>query len=525
MTRIIIAEDDPGCGRLLVDLINSGRPDVSVTLVRSGAEFLEIVGSVPFDCVVLDYNLGDYLADQLLALTAATLNGRPAVIISSSKEQEIVIASLRNGGVDFMSKDEAFHADAMWERIHCALSNWRRGQADRRKTTRRVEHLRRQSETDELTGLFNRHYLARYFGKAATRPDRRRVTSCISLDIDRFKAINDAFGHAVGDQVLRAVGNTIASYTAGAASAIRTGGEEFLILMPSATLLGAWLWAENLRQEIALLEIVTNGQTIRPTASFGVAEPASGAMNEEIVSAADAALYLAKKRGRDRVCTTGMVAAEAAMIREPNALAGGDEGRRIAFLRTLENRLGPVQREHLEGHCEKVSSVAVKIAEECHLPASAIEAVRLGGLFHDIGKAVLPEELLSKPSSLLMDEARLMSKHVEESLYISQQLGLEAQAAALVQEHHTRFDLAIKNGRNIGAQILNVADALTTMVTGRCYRPARSMEESLMELRRERNHQFDPMVVDAACMVFRPPVSSPPATDASANCSRIKHAA
>lgn len=502
ITRIIVADDDQSCGRLLVDLITSGRPDVMVTLVHSGAEFLDAVRSQPFDCVVLDYNLGDYHADQLLLLTTAILNGRPAVITSSSKEQEIVIASVRNGGVDFMSKDEAFHADALWERIHCALSNWRRGQADRRKMARRQHQLRRLSETDALTGLFNRHYLKRYVEDAACRPDRRLTTSCISVDIDRFKAVNDAFGHAAGDQVLKAVAVTIASHTTGAASAIRIGGEEFLILSPSATLLEAWLWAEELRRRIARLEILAKDQAIHPTASFGVAEVSAHAVNDEAIASSDAALYLAKARGRDRVCTAGMVTVEAALTSASSDLAGGAEGRRAAFLGSLEGNLGPTQREHLAGHCEMVSCIGAKIAAVIHLSPSDVEFVRLAGLFHDIGKAVLPEQLLSKPASLLLDEARLMASHVEESVYLSQRLGLEPQIAELVRQHHIRFDLAINQTRNIGAQILNVADALATMVSGRCYCPARSMDESLRELCRERGRQFDPMVVDAACGLF-----------------------
>ena len=503
VTRIIVAEDDPACGRLLMDLITFGRPAVSVTLVHSGAEFLEVVKSQPFDCVVLDFNLGDYRADQLLLLIEPILNGRPALVTSSSKEQEIVIASVRNGGVDFMSKDEAFRGDILWERIYCALSNWRRVKADRRKTDRRARQWKRLSETDALTGLFNRRYLMRYLKEAGQRPDRRRLTSCISVDIDRFKDVNDAFGHLVGDEVLRTVANAIASNSRGGCSVIRTGGEEFLILRPSTTLLDAWLWAEDMRRRIGQLAIAANGQTIHPTASFGVAELPERALNEEAISAADGALYLAKARGRDRVCTAGMVAAEAALAAAANFSTEGSEGRRAAFLRSLEDHLGPTQREHLTSHCELVSSVAGKIAAKVGMAPPEAEIIRRAGLFHDIGKAVLPEELLAKPASLSPDEARLMAYHVPESVYLSQRLGLEAGAAKLVREHHVRFDSAAKEERNVAAQILHVADAVATMISGRSYRAARSVDETLMELRRESCRQFDPVVVDAACGVFR----------------------
>ena len=152
--------------------------------------------------------------------------------------------------------------------------------------------------TDELTGLWNRRHLRAALEAALADAARHgRPLSLVLLDLDGFKAFNDAHGHPAGDVVLHAVGETLREHVRPGDVAARHGGEEFAVLMPGADAEGARACAERLREAIA-------GRTwpLRPiSASFGVATLMTGRPAVDLVEQADRALYRAKRLGRDRV--------------------------------------------------------------------------------------------------------------------------------------------------------------------------------------------------------------------------------
>jgi len=163
--------------------------------------------------------------------------------------------------------------------------------------------LREQSIRDALTGLYNRHYLDAALelecGRARAASD---VFSLVMCDIDHFKAVNDGYGHPVGDDVLVVIASLIDKSRGPADLAFRYGGEEFLIVLPGHTTAMAADWADALRR-------VLQAQTMKPepnafgiTASFGVASfPQHAQDHGEVIALADRALYEAKRRGRNQV--------------------------------------------------------------------------------------------------------------------------------------------------------------------------------------------------------------------------------
>jgi diguanylate cyclase (GGDEF)-like protein len=170
------------------------------------------------------------------------------------------------------------------------------------------ESLRRQSVLDPLTGLFNRRYFDETLKRELARARRKSVPmSLLVLDIDHFKRVNDDFGHAAGDAVLRAIGQQIRASIREGDVACRYGGEEFVILMPECGVEVSSVRAGLLREAIAAA--ILDGDSTGPervTASFGVAEyPSHGADAESLFWAADKALYRAKQLGRNRVVTVG----------------------------------------------------------------------------------------------------------------------------------------------------------------------------------------------------------------------------
>lgn len=162
------------------------------------------------------------------------------------------------------------------------------------------DQLRSQALRDPLTGLYNRRYMEDTLQRVAQLAEReRKETSLIMIDLDHFKRLNDQYGHAKGDQVLRDAASVIIGQLRESDIACRYGGEELLVIMPQCGLVDALAKAERLRQGISAL---SEPGGVQVSASFGVAcIPATSDGAKALMADADAALYRAKLEGRDRV--------------------------------------------------------------------------------------------------------------------------------------------------------------------------------------------------------------------------------
>lgn len=164
--------------------------------------------------------------------------------------------------------------------------------------------LRSQSIRDPLTGAFNRRYLEETLEREIRRATRSQQSlGVLMLDLDHFKKFNDTYGHEAGDDVLRETAALLSKCVRAEDVVCRYGGEEFVIILPAATLDVTQSRGEDIRQKLHDLAILYQGRSLgRVTASFGVAcFPNHGATRQLLLEAADAALYRAKREGRDRV--------------------------------------------------------------------------------------------------------------------------------------------------------------------------------------------------------------------------------
>jgi two-component system cell cycle response regulator len=188
------------------------------------------------------------------------------------------------------------------------------------RMTALIEESQRQASIDPLTGLLNRRAFATAMDVELARAARHRYPlSFMLLDVDHFKAINDKFGHAGGDQVLAAIGNLLHSTMRKTDVASRWGGEEFVLALTSTDLPGARVAAERVRRDIAALSIRNGEQTIVVTASVGVAALRRGEPLAQLVDRADQAMYAAKVAGRNRVVVDSSDDAEPAAVRSGEA--------------------------------------------------------------------------------------------------------------------------------------------------------------------------------------------------------------
>jgi two-component system cell cycle response regulator len=161
--------------------------------------------------------------------------------------------------------------------------------------------------TDTLTGLYNRRYASRHLATEVEQSKRTgKPLGLLLIDIDHFKTINDTHGHAAGDEVLRAVANRLSRHLRGFDTVARWGGEEFVVVMPEATLEVARSVAERLRRKVASgpVTISGGGGDVIVTVSIGVAVTGDDVSTmDDLLRAADAAMYFAKRNGRNRVAT------------------------------------------------------------------------------------------------------------------------------------------------------------------------------------------------------------------------------
>lgn len=170
-----------------------------------------------------------------------------------------------------------------------------------------VEELQSAATTDSLTGLFNRRAMEERLKAEIARTARHQIrTSVVALDVDRFKAVNDTLGHAAGDRLLAELARVLRQQARTLDSVGRMGGDEFLVILPMTTAQEAHAYVQRVQAAVARLS-VERPEFGRPSLSMGVAEaPLHGQSPDILLAAADAALYRAKRGGRDSVETASL---------------------------------------------------------------------------------------------------------------------------------------------------------------------------------------------------------------------------
>jgi diguanylate cyclase (GGDEF)-like protein len=369
---------------------------------------------------------------------------------------------------------------------------------------------------DRLTGIPNRETLLATLNVEIERAARHyKPLSVAFIDIDRFKPINDTYGHKSGDAVLRQVATIIADAIRISDTFGRYGGEEFMLILPETTPDDAVGLAEELRALVMQEPLrVADGQTIQVTISVGIAGGRGSELQlDMLVDRADAAMYAAKSLGRNRTYQFRDVDEEAPVRRAPISAerrAQADAIGRWASdtaTQALASVLAP-QPHHRGRPSDMIASLATGIGLEMGLPGEEIERIRIAALLHDLGKIAIPDEILDKPSTLSDAEWQAIGEHPRIGQVILEQASSLREAIPVVLHHHERFNGGgyphglRGNEIPLGARIVAVADAYHAMVHDRPYSSALTHEEALEELRRNAGTQFDPEVVRVFTGVF-----------------------
>ncbi|HEY6563557.1 MAG TPA: diguanylate cyclase [Pirellulaceae bacterium] len=388
--------------------------------------------------------------------------------------------------------------------------------SSRDQIRRQNQQLHSLATRDPLTSALNRRSFFEIFEKRweQAREEDTPLT-CLILDVDHFKNINDAHGHATGDSVLKNVVNVLHRCVRGSDVVCRYGGEEFCILMPQTSPEAGAISAERYRHELAAAELGPQ----RITASFGVSSNVFGADSvQKMMDQADKALYAAKRLGRNRVMRWDEIPQGLDFDVKLERLSPLDESRQespISFQIVTALTSALASRDAATAaHSRRVADLCVLTARnlmtlsECYILENA-------ALLHDIGKIGVPDAILLKPGPLGDEEWRAMRAHDQIGVEIIRSTFACEALTGIVLYHHVRYsgvpdDERVPRGSKIplGARILTIADAYDAMVSDRVYRRGFTQAEAFAELRRCAGGQFDPELVERFIKIVSDTITS-----------------
>ncbi|MGZ8868853.1 MAG: diguanylate cyclase [Thermoanaerobaculia bacterium] len=296
--RVAVVDDDSAIRRLVRLFLR--RAGYEVVECTTGQEARDTLTKVPWDLAVLDRRLPDMdgvvLCQELKANPG--YRSRYIIMLTGEDEQEDKIEGLELGADDYITKP--FQSSEFLARVR-AGKRIVDLQEELMEKNRRLELL---SITDGLTKLHNHRYFQDELARAFEESERyERPLSLAMIDIDYFKKVNDTYGHAVGDEILKGVSNLYRESVRSTDLVARYGGEEFAVMMPETNLAEASTFAEKIRSLVESTSMETQAGPLKVTVSLGVASVPHSKIHtpKELIVASDKALYRAKRNGRNQV--------------------------------------------------------------------------------------------------------------------------------------------------------------------------------------------------------------------------------
>ncbi len=350
-----------------------------------------------------------------------------------------------------------------------AMSAWLAGSQERQR-----QALMAVSRADALTGCLNRRgFEERAIAEIAAAGRSARQGAVLLLDVDHFKQVNDRYGHATGDELLRWVVATLRDCVRARDAIGRLGGDEFAVLLTEI----------EPGHAVSSAARISTALGARAPCSVGMATfPMDGSDLEELMRHADERLY-ASRHGRP----------------EPGRASANE---RLSWAATLAHVVD-MRMDGEHEHSRAVADYAVSIAEMLGWEQEMLGRLRIAAMLHDVGKISVPDTILCKPGPLTAAELELVKSHsCAGAELVARVEGLEM-TVPWIRHAHERFDGSGYpdglSGQDIplASRIMFVADAFDAITSIRPYRGTRTVADACEELRRHAGSQFDPECVEA----------------------------
>lgn len=298
--RVLLVDDSQAVRKALREMLTGAPLYADVIEAQDGSVALRHALEGNFDCVICDLAMPvmDGMTFLRVVRNHRTRLELPVLFLTVKEGLKDKVEGFRNGASDFIVKP--FESEELIARVETHV----RLQRTHLRTQQLTERLRYLVDTDPLTGVKNRRAFLRALKQETSRAQRhRRPMALLVIDVDRFKTINDRFGHPVGDAVLVALCNALTEGARHYDTVARLGGEEFAVLLPETERSGALVVAERIRNAVRNAQLGPR-ELERVTVSVGVAFGSGAADDDEqtIMKRADDELYRAKESGRDKVC-------------------------------------------------------------------------------------------------------------------------------------------------------------------------------------------------------------------------------
>ncbi|MDZ4832786.1 MAG: diguanylate cyclase [Candidatus Melainabacteria bacterium] len=473
------------------------------------------------------------IEDQLDDVVAAELNGNSATMVP------LFYAGNFKAALCMVSKEQQQIRQLPEKDMHMVLDL-----ADRVAVV--ISHaelfakVELESITDPMTGLYNRRHFEGQLSKEIDRYQRfGHPFSFIIIDLDYLKRINDSLGHDYGDDAIKHIGNVLKKSIRDVDTVARFGGEEFVVLLPETDLKWARMVAERICTSIREKYVEGVGTV---TASLGVAVfPRDADDKERLFELADKALFLAKHRGRDQVCTVAddLMPSGSEVEFSDDMKEKVDKDRYVPFagnapapaevpvkadvnlkldtipafdlemvadkgilgilaqiIKTLEEKdaYGPERSPRVYGY-------ASKMATSLHLSKEHAEVVSLAAVLSNLGKISIPEDILKKPGPLSEAELGVIHQTPTVGAKLLEPAKLLYRVSQIIEACHEHWDgEGYPNGLRghdipVEAQIVSLVDCYVAMTSDRPYREALSHEESVRQIQSDSGKRWDARLV------------------------------
>ena len=338
------------------------------------------------------------------------------------------------------------------------------------------EYILKLTYKDQLTGLYNRRYYEEQIEKLSG--SEFLPLAIMMVDVNGLKLTNDAFGHHIGDELLKKVAKNLISCDSKGGFACRVGGDEFLMVFPNTDENEAEYLVDKL-YELVSAERLEN-IVISISAGCQVRTDVSQSIRDTLIKAEN---HMFRKK---------IVESQSMRNQTVNII-----------MRTLSEK-----NEGEKRHSVEVAKWAKEIGVAMGLSVQKVKEIELAGLLHDIGKIAIKEDILNKPGKLTEEEYDEIKRHPESGYHILKSVDEYSSLAQCVLEHHERFDgkgypKGIKGSQiSLIARIIAVADAFEAMIAQRPYRKSLTEEMAIEEIKKNANTQFDPEIVTAFLKIF-----------------------
>ena len=519
---------------------NASEAQTALATINSAVDSYEIIRCVdvsaavsalsqePVDVILLNLSLpGPAAFGDLAAIHAQTIDV-PIIVCADVDDQDLAVKAIQEGAQDYLVKSQidrsllsrsikyAIERQRMLTELKFALASEKILMEELDKKNRELVEL---SITDGLTGLYNHRFIQERFDFEFKRARRYHTAlSCMLLDIDHFKQVNDTHGHQFGDYVLIEIAGILKSNSREVDICGRYGGEEFMVIT-NQVIDDAMRFASKLHAAVDSHVFARDGKTAHVTVSIGVADFKSDLKaRQELIERADTALYWAKRDGRNIIRqwkefeNDGHYELDQLSIeglkQEFTKLSNEVRATYMESANALVNAID-AKDHYTKEHLKNVSHYAVELAAALGLPDREIEIIKYAGLLHDIGKIGINQEILTKKSKVTQEEFEILKKHPVIGANILKDVKFLEKEIPIILHHHERWDGKGYphglSGREIppGARILAVVDAFDAMTTDRVYQRKLSLKEAMNELSRCSGSQFAPDMVEQFLILLR----------------------